>query len=161
MSEIKRQWCAMLAKLVAPMDAARAAAAFVAMLPVLPPDDACYSTEAALRIARADRRTSVPLFADIEKGLLAERSHLEVEIARLRLPGSLTSEQAIIVTSAVRWFDRGGPADLVRQMLENEGSKAVIDAFRSVRPNLWLGFSDSAGGSRRASLRIVRSGSAA
>ncbi len=70
MSEKKRRWCAILAKLVAPMDAARAAAAFADMLPALPDDDNLFSVEAACRVARKERRTALPTFRELELGLL-------------------------------------------------------------------------------------------
>lgn len=77
----KRQWCAMLAKLVAPMDAERAAAAFVDMLPMLPTDDALYTRQTLDSVATCDRRTSVPNFADIARVL--------GEAAKARMPANV------------------------------------------------------------------------
>ncbi len=69
MSRVRREWCAMLAKLVAPMDAERAAKAFVDMLPMLPPDDTLYTRATLDEAATCDRKTAVPTFADISRVL--------------------------------------------------------------------------------------------
>lgn len=65
MSQIQRQWCAMLAKLVAPMAPESAARAFVDMLPLLPADDTLYTRATLEATACCERRTAVPIFADI------------------------------------------------------------------------------------------------
>lgn len=60
-SKIQRQWCALLAKLVAPMDAQAACAAFIDMLPMLPIGDEAYNRstlESAARRAQGD--TAIP-----------------------------------------------------------------------------------------------------
>ena len=65
MSQIRRQWCAMLAKLVAPMDAETAARAFVDMLPLLPADETLYTRRTLEAAATCPRRTAVPTYEDI------------------------------------------------------------------------------------------------
>lgn len=69
MSVVRRQWCAMLAKLVAPMEPEIAARAFVDMLPLLPTDDALYTRATLEAAACCERRTAVPNFADLAKVL--------------------------------------------------------------------------------------------
>lgn len=67
MSQTKLQWCAMLAKLVAPMDTERAAKAFADMLPMLPAEDQRYTRSALERAAKIDRKTAVPTFDDLTR----------------------------------------------------------------------------------------------
>lgn len=69
MSQTKRQWCAMLAKLVAPMEPERAARAFVDMLPMLPADDSLYNRQTLDDAATCERKTAVPTYADLSKVL--------------------------------------------------------------------------------------------
>lgn len=69
MSQIKRQWCAMLAKLVAPMEPERAARAFVDMLPLLPEDETLYNRATLEQAATCERKTAVPNYADLSKVL--------------------------------------------------------------------------------------------
>lgn len=69
MSQIRRQWCAMLAKLVAPMDAETAARAFVDMLPMLPADETLYTRRTLESAATCARRTAVPTYEDIANTL--------------------------------------------------------------------------------------------
>lgn len=69
MSQIKCQWCAMLAKLVAPMEPERAARAFVDMLPLLPADETLYNRATLEQAATCERKTAVPNYADISKVL--------------------------------------------------------------------------------------------
>jgi hypothetical protein len=80
-TKTKREWCAMLAKLVAPMEPERAAVAFIDMLPMLPPDDALYTRQTLDRAATCDRKTSVPTFADLSRVL--------GEAAKERLPANV------------------------------------------------------------------------
>ena len=84
-TQTKLQWCAMLAKLVSPMEPERAAKAFVDMLPLLPGDDDLYTRSALERAAKIERKTAVPGFADVDAALSAEwRERLPV---RLRMGG--------------------------------------------------------------------------
>lgn len=69
MSQIKRQWCAMLAKLVAPMEPEKAARAFVDMLPMLPADETLYNRQTLDDAATCERKTAVPNFADLARVL--------------------------------------------------------------------------------------------
>lgn len=69
MSVVRRQWCAMLAKLVAPMEPEIAARAFVDMLPLLPTDDTLYTRATLDAAACCDRRTAVPNFTDVSRVL--------------------------------------------------------------------------------------------
>lgn len=64
-SQNKRQWCAVLAKLVAPMAPETAVRAFVDMLPMLPPDDTLYNRQTLEDVATCTRRTAVPTYADL------------------------------------------------------------------------------------------------
>lgn len=81
MSQVKRQWCAMLAKLVAPMEPELAARAFVDMLPLLPADDSLYTRATLEATARCERRTTVPTYADISAVLgRAARERLPVAV---------------------------------------------------------------------------------
>jgi hypothetical protein len=69
-SKLKREWCAMLAKLTSPMDPATATAAFVDMLSVLYFPDQAFNREtleAAARRAQGD--TAVPNFDKISRAL--------------------------------------------------------------------------------------------
>lgn len=81
MSRVRREWCAMLAKLVAPMDAERAAKAFVDMLPMLPADGALYNRATLDEAATCERKTAVPTFADISRVLgLAAQARLPANV---------------------------------------------------------------------------------
>lgn len=80
-SPTKLSWCAMLSKLVAPMDPERAAKAFADMLPMLPEDDDLYTRSALERAAKIDRKTAVPTFEDLSAALAEEwRGRLPVAI---------------------------------------------------------------------------------
>lgn len=81
MSRVRREWCAMLAKLVAPMEPETAARAFADMLPMLPPDEALYTRQTLDAVATCDRRTAVPTYADISRVL--------GEASKARLPASV------------------------------------------------------------------------
>lgn len=81
MSQIRRQWCAMLAKLVVPMDAERAAKAFVDMLPMLPVDDTLYTRATLDAAATCERKTAVPTYADLTNVLgCAAKDRLSVSV---------------------------------------------------------------------------------
>lgn len=54
MTRIKREWCAMLAKLTAPVHAEAAVKAFIDMLPLLPQDDAAYNRDTLELAARRE-----------------------------------------------------------------------------------------------------------
>lgn len=72
MSEAKRKWCAMLAKLTAPMDPAEAAKAFVNMLPMLPGDDAAYNRDTLEAAAiRQKGDPAIPNFDMMQRALTA------------------------------------------------------------------------------------------
>lgn len=136
MSEAKRKWCSVLAKLVAPLDAERAVKAFVAMLPMLPEDDRLFTDRAARNIAVGERRTAVPTFEDLERALKVEAVRLEIEVARQRLPSDLTDEHVMVMISAGRWLKRGAPVDLVVTMLKNTGSSRVLEVFQRLKPEI-------------------------
>lgn len=81
MSQTRRQWCAMLAKLVAPMDPETAARAFVDMLPMLPPDDTLYTRATLDDAATCTRRTAVPTYEDLSRVLgRAAKARLPVAV---------------------------------------------------------------------------------
>jgi hypothetical protein len=71
-TQTKLTWCAMLAKLVAPMEPERAAKAFADMLPLLPADDDRYTRSALERAAKIDRKTAVPTFEDLSRAFSEE-----------------------------------------------------------------------------------------
>ena len=110
MSQIKRQWCAMLAKLVAPMEPERAARAFVDMLPMLPVDDAVYNRQTLDAAATCERRTAVPTYADLSKVLgRAGLERLPVSVrmgakpsAPMLEPPRATAEERAAVSAMVR-----------------------------------------------------------
>ena len=68
MSDTKRKWCAMLAKLTAPMHPEEAAKGFVNMLPMLPEDDAAFNRDTLERAARRELGDpAVPNFDTISR----------------------------------------------------------------------------------------------
>lgn len=69
-SQHQRAWCATLAKLTAPMAPETAAAAFVAMLPMLPSDNAAYNRDTLDRAARREQGdTAIPNYDKIARVL--------------------------------------------------------------------------------------------
>lgn len=95
-TETQRSWCAMLAKLTAPMNAPDAAQAFVAMLPMLPKEDSAYNRNTLERAARRDPGdTAIPnydrlarVFADWRRENLPVQVRMggEVPVAQLIAP---------------------------------------------------------------------------
>lgn len=110
MSQTKRQWCALLAKLVAPMEPERAARAFVDMLPMLPADDTLYNRQTLDAAATCERKSAVPNYADLSKVL--GRAGLERLPVRVRMgykppvpllePPRATKEEREAVSAMVR-----------------------------------------------------------
>ena len=68
----RRQWCAMVAKLVYPVDPARCGAALVGYLPLLRdlPDEA-FNAHSVEAVALADRRMAFPSYDEVAKPLRA------------------------------------------------------------------------------------------
>lgn len=96
-SEVKRGWCAMLAKLTAPMASPEAAAAFVAMLPMLPKEDAAFNRDTLERAARRETGdTAVPNYDRLARAFSEWRKdNLHVQI---RMGGSVQVGQLIAPT---------------------------------------------------------------
>ncbi len=125
-SPTKLQWCSMLAKLVAPMDAERAAKAFVDMLPLLPADDDRYTRRALERAAKIDRKTAVPTFDDIDRAFAAEWKDALPAHQRLGgAPGALRIEHR-----------RAEPTEAERQRVAAQAAafKAEMEARQVVEP---------------------------
>lgn len=94
MTQTKRQWCAMLAKLVAPMDPETAAKAFVDMLPLLPLDDTLYTRATLEAAATCERKTAVPNYADLSRVLgRAAKERLPVAV-RMGYKPALSQQNA-------------------------------------------------------------------
>lgn len=93
-TKIQRAWCAMLAKMVAPMDASAACAAFIDMLPMLPPEDAAYNCTTLERAARREPGdTAIPNYDRLARSFGQwRRDNLP---AHVRMGGSMTVKQVI------------------------------------------------------------------
>lgn len=124
----RRQWCAVLAKLVSPMDAHRAAAAFVDMLPMLSADERYYTPDTAKRVAKAERKTSIPTFGDIEA--------VFAEIYRERLPYSVrTGGSASIGVAVERISGTVTPSRTPEEIQAVRAQVAALKAeFAAARP---------------------------
>lgn len=118
MSQTKRQWCAMLAKLVAPMDPETAARAFVDMLPMLPADDTLYTRATLDAAATCERKTAVPAFADISTVL--------GRAAKARLPADVRMGWKPALPAPE--FHRESPEEIEACRARN---RAIIDQMRA------------------------------
>lgn len=90
----QRGWCAMLAKLTSPMSAPEAAQAFVAMLPMLPKDDAAYNRDTLERAATREMGdTAIPNYDKLVRAFAEwRRESLPVQV---RMGGSVPVAQLI------------------------------------------------------------------
>lgn len=109
MSQTRRQWCAMLAKLVAPMDPETAARAFVDMLPMLPADDMLYTRATLDAAATCERKTAVPAYADLSRVLgraakdrlpVAVRMGYKPALPRVQIPPPTQAERDYVAALA-------------------------------------------------------------
>ncbi len=109
-SKLKRQWCVMLAKLVAPMDAQAAAAAFIDILPMLAPDDSFYNRTTLENAARrAPGDTAIPnydrlarVFSDWRKDQLP----VHIRMGGGQSAGQLTYEKEVLTPEQEAEHDR-------------------------------------------------------
>ena len=119
------RWCAMLAKLTAPMDSERAAQAFTYMLPMLPKDDAAYNKDTLEQAARRNPGdAAVPnydrlarVFSDWRKANLPVQLRMggSIPVAQLIAPKKqVTQEEIECVDHLV--------ATIKREMLAKSGN---------------------------------------
>lgn len=116
--QIRRQWCAMLAKLVAPIDPETAAKAFADMLPMLPADATLYTRQTLDAAATCERKTAVPTFADIS-GVLGRA-------AKDRLPASV--RMGYKPALPMPEFQQESPEEIEACIARN---RAVLDQMRA------------------------------
>ena len=104
MSDHKRQWCAMLAKLTSPMASETAVQSFIAMLPLLPQSDAAFNRTTLEMAARREAGDpAVPNFDTINRAFgrwhrdnlpVQQRMGANPEMPRIEADGPRAPTQA-------------------------------------------------------------------